>query len=85
MAAPTGDSKRIWLVMLKQGGRWSNADVAAALGRDNTWTANLVHSMCTTGTLHRFGYGRGARYGVTHECRIPVGVTISEVVACQLP
>jgi hypothetical protein len=77
-------TKKLWLHMLTEGGRWTSAEAADFLCIDQ-WSARaLLNAMVAAGSLKRFEPAEGSRansFGVTSECRVPMGVTLAELAA----
>lgn len=83
----TGIAQRIWLLMLKEGGRWSSVEIADKLGDHTLMVSQNVASMVDFGSVRRYEKATPAdrvRFGVTADCRIPRGVSISDILACDL-
>lgn len=79
----TGVSKRIWMLLYREGGWWSVAEICKELGSGPTTHVN-VRDMVTSGFLARKDdadqYGeRRVRFGVTKACKMPRGVTLEEI------
>lgn len=73
----------VWLMMLKEGGRWTAAEVGERLQIDQTAAASAMRAMHEFGTLHKWERSPTndrVRFGVTTECRIPRGVTVQDVM-----
>lgn len=78
-----GDTARIWLWMMKEGGRHTPIQVAHACELMDTAAANsLLRSMTECGSVMRWQTEgvKGFRYGVTPSCRIPLGLTVRDVM-----
>lgn len=88
MARPTGDSGKLWLALLKEGGRKSAREAADLTSHyDTTVAGSLLKSMEKCGSVRKFPVTPGSRnikYGVTLQCRVPIGVTIGEILDCNL-
>jgi hypothetical protein len=75
----------IWLLLLKEGGKWDAAEASAAIaGSDRKLIAQNLRFMSEGGYLKRYERdstedGR-IRYGVTLSCRVPRGVTMGEIL-----
>lgn len=79
----TGATSRVWLALLKAGGRLSPSEVAQLVeGVDPTSVKSLLFSLSTSGAAHKYDASRPMRYGVTLHCRVPMGVTIGEILEC---
>lgn len=74
-------TKQIWLLMLREGGRWSIGETIEAAGLRAA--KQTVPMMASTGSLVRFEKekkGDRIRYGVTKNCKVPTGVTLAELM-----
>jgi hypothetical protein len=83
MSKVTGDTARIWLWLLKEGGRHAAVEVANGCELLDTAAAfTLLRSMTEYGSAMRWQVEgkRGSRYGVTPGCRVPQGVTVRELM-----
>lgn len=83
----TGIAQRIWLLMLKEGGRWSAAEIADKLNDHTLMVSQNVASMVEFGSVCRYEKTTAAdrvRFGITPDCKIPRGVSISDILACDL-
>jgi hypothetical protein len=67
-------AKALWIRMLTEGGRWKAKELAD-VGGENYGRA--LTAMYQVGSVKRFAFGV---YGVTLDCKIPVGVTLAELV-----
>lgn len=78
----------VWLMLLKEGGRWSAAEVGERVGMDQTAAATNLRFMEEFGTVKRWARGDKptdrVRFGVTAECKVPRGVKLSDILACDL-
>lgn len=87
MPAMNGKTARLWLAMLREGGRSTSGEVAGLCDLESAETSNILSSMVSHGTARKFappaGKILGAKYGVTADCKVPIGVTISEIMACM--
>lgn len=85
MRVQSGLSRRLWLLLLQEGGRWNTADMADALGDDVTLVCGTARSLVDAQMLRRYGREKSAsgrvEYGITHDCRIPIGISIADVAA----
>jgi hypothetical protein len=73
----------VWLMMLKEGGRWTAAEVGARVGMDQTAAACALRSMHEFGTIQKWGRSETndrVRFGVTVECKVPRGITVRDVM-----
>jgi predicted transcriptional regulator len=81
----TGASARIWLFLLKEGGRWDAGSIARAIFEDDMSVHQLTRSMAGAGMLKRFErqLPKGKNeYAVTPDCKVPRDVTIAELQRC---
>lgn len=85
MKQQAGETKRIWLLLLKEGGRWSAAEIAQKIedfGDDMSGTlANLV----SRGYLRRIAKDESnsrVQFVVTPVCKVPRDVTLRELMEC---
>jgi predicted transcriptional regulator len=72
----------VWLMMLREGGRWTAAEVGERLSLDQTAAAGSLRSMYEFGTVQKWERSETndrVRYGVTVDCKIPRGVTVKDV------
>lgn len=88
MAEFSGISSKMWLAMLKEGGRWSAAEIAKFSKLDAISAHQNLNSLCRTGALRKFDREASAanrvQFGITAGCAIPRGVTVGEILACSL-
>lgn len=87
MAEQNGVSAKLWLALLKEGGRHSATEVATLIEESNSAGVHqLLASLVATRSLRKFEKLPGGRvqFGVTAACRVPRGVTIADVLACDL-
>lgn len=86
--ARTGLTGRYWLALLKEGGRLTVAEAEKLVGDGDRVNARVIlFGMAESGSLHKYAPGddkRAARFGVTPDCKVPMGVTISDILACNL-
>lgn len=78
----------MWCHMLKQGGRWTAAELMPVSQRTRDNTDNLLASMVRAGLV--IGYRSGSRkngraYGVHPECKVPRGITLAQVLSTSAP
>jgi hypothetical protein len=85
----TGDRGRttakLWLFLLRAGGRWLSGDVAKATKMDPSLVGWLLAAMTRCDNAKKFpvaGKNRRFSYGVTAECRIPRCVSMGEIAEC---
>lgn len=84
---PVFSNAAVWLMMLKEGGRWTAAEVGQRLAIDQTAAASALRAMHEFGTVQKWERSPAndrVRFGVTPACKIPRGVTISDVIECDL-
>lgn len=87
MARPTGDSARVWLWMMKEGGRHAPPEIVKGCGLlDPAAASTLLTGMVNSGAAVRYQTEgkRGSRYGVTPGCKVPHGVTVRELMDAAL-
>jgi predicted transcriptional regulator len=78
----TFKNSAVWLAMLKQGGRWTAAEVGALIGTDQSAAGTALRSMSDFGTVHRWDRSDTndrVRYGVTADCKVPRGVAVKDI------
>lgn len=84
----TGISREIWLLMAKEGGRWSTAELTEKTTYDRMGMAGCIASMVRGGILRQFDAPAGKRhryeFGVTAACRVPQGVTLADLVGAEV-
>lgn len=78
----TGATSKVWLALLKAGGRLSTSEVTKLVDVDPESVRALLHSLSTSGAAHKYDTSKPMRYGVTLHCRVPMGVTIGEILEC---
>lgn len=80
MADRTGKHLLIWMHLVKEGGRWSVAEIAEAIRMKPVAVNNALYRMFEQQMVDRRqrkdGYER-VSFGVTVKCKIPLGVTLS--------
>ena len=84
-----GVSKRIWLLLYAEGGRWSVAEIRRTLvleGRTGGALPQTLDYMRTSGFLEAWDepdhqLERRLRFGVTKRCKVPRGVKLEEIEA----
>lgn len=77
------ETRVIWLLLLKEGGRWSAAEIAVHLESDPEYVSRFASVMKSRGFLRR--HERGAtrkkfEYSVDRSCRIPRAVTMGDLI-----
>ncbi len=78
---------KLWLFMLRTGGRWKSKELAKAAAVDGSQVCWLLSAMARNGTATKFEVpGKASRftYGVTGACKIPRCVSLQEVADCVL-
>lgn len=78
---------RIWLFLLKEGGRWVASDVAARTGESKNMVAWQLAAMDRYGQARKYpvpGKKRRFTYGVTGGCGIPRSVKLQELTDCVI-
>lgn len=81
-----GVTKRIWLHMLREGGRWDADEVADLVKGKRPAVVKGLNAMATCGSVKKFSKvaGKRVQFGVTPDCKIANGVTIAEILAANL-
>jgi predicted transcriptional regulator len=78
----TFKNSAVWLMMLKQGGRWTAAEIGVHLGTDQSSAATALRAMVEFGTMARWDRSETndrVRFGVTADCKVPRGVSVKEI------
>jgi DNA-binding HxlR family transcriptional regulator len=79
-----GATKAIWMHLLKEGGRWTCAELRDALKEIPGHTVDVTLSRMTTrGLLNRFEKQAGctsSSYGITRNCKVPYGVHLADLM-----
>lgn len=70
---------RIWLLMLREGGRWASGELAKTLGMKPPAVYMALNAMTTRGFAVRFESPDGFRYGVAAACGVPQGVKLEDL------
>lgn len=75
-----GISRAVWLLMLREGGRWRPPELSKSLSQH--MDGSTLTAMVNTGALRRFPLlgKKGSEYGVTLGCKVPIGVTLKDLV-----
>lgn len=80
-----GLSRTVWLHLLKEGGRWTSAEVSKMLKLDAKRVSTVLSNMADSGAVVRFAKGESSksrvRFAVTSACNVPRDVSISQVLA----
>ena len=74
---------QVWLLMLREGGRWSATELADSLGLKRPNVLMTMHAMALRGYAVRHGEAGSYSYGVTGSCKVPNGVTLEDIRAAQ--
>lgn len=77
----------VWLMMLKEGGRWTATEVGDRLGIDQTAAASALRAMHEFGTVQKWErseHNDRVRFGVTNACKVPRGVVLRDILDCDL-
>lgn len=73
---------KLWLAMLKEGGRWKPKELAAHAREDGVQVSQALNAMIGSKYVRRFPVGpRFFVYSVTPDCRVPLSVTVKDVAA----
>lgn len=84
----TGLTALVWLHLLKEGGRHATAEIATVVHSTSETLAVVLTRLTDAGSLCRYEKsekGDRVRYGVTAACKVPRGISIGEILACNLP
>lgn len=75
-------TRAIWLLLLKEGGRWSVNEISTELGYgDPGLLCRFTHQMCERGYLKRHKQpGERHQYSVDRTCKIPLSLTMGELM-----
>lgn len=87
MAKRNGATAKLWLAFLANEGKLTASEAAAVAPSCNTANLHsLVNTLVDNGMLCKFIPPKGyPKFGITADCKVPQGVTIGEILACQLP
>lgn len=78
----TGVVKDIWLHICKEGGMWTPDEIAQEFGMPRETARVVMTSMQRrSGLLTTHKASNRVSFGVTAECRLPVGVTVKELAS----
>jgi hypothetical protein len=84
-----GFTARAWLHMLREGGRWTAAELCEAVDTRDSDASVYLKAMVAANSCRRHdkteAKGSRVQFSVGPECTIPRGVTIGDVIACELP
>jgi DNA-binding HxlR family transcriptional regulator len=79
-----GTTRAVWLFLLRQGGRWSCAELAYALaGQSHHSIEQALTRMSADGFIKRFDKkvkGDRVTFGVTRECKVPRGIPLTALL-----
>jgi hypothetical protein len=76
---------RIWLFLLKSGGRWIAKDVATEINERQALVAWQLAAMDRYGQARKYpvpGMKRRFTYGVTGACKIPRSINVQDISDC---
>jgi DNA-binding HxlR family transcriptional regulator len=75
-------TRAIWLLLLKEGGRWSVNEIGSELGAaDPSLLCRFMHQMCERGYLRRHTSPRERhQYSVDRTCKIPLFLTMGDLM-----
>lgn len=83
MGIEEGLTKRAWLHMLAEGGRWSVRDLAMDMGATTGQMQTTLMRMYDLGSVRRHerqdGNDKAITYSVGEDCRLPSNMTLAEV------
>ena len=76
-----GLTKRIWLHLLSEGGRWSPREISMDLREPYEDVRKASARMYDTGSVlrHERGEDRSISYSIGDTCRVPNGATLGDV------
>jgi hypothetical protein len=78
---------KIWMFLLKAGGRWLSGDVAAGIREDSARVGWVLAAMVRNDNARRFevqNMKRRFTYGVTGACKVPRLVSVQQVAECVM-
>jgi hypothetical protein len=78
---------RLWLFLLKQGGRWQAGDVSRSVLEPSVLVSRMLGEMSRTGNVRQYevpGMARRFSYGVTGDCKVPRVVRVQDVADCLM-
>jgi hypothetical protein len=79
-----GQTKAVWLLIAREGGRWSVREVTDTLGDDFDSVSQGLHRMAQLGCLTHYPrttQRNRVTFGVTAQCKVPQGVTLADLLA----
>jgi predicted transcriptional regulator len=80
MATATGLSRRIWTLLLEQGGWWSSLEISAELDTEFQPVSNAISALREHKSVISRGPNRFREYAVTRPCIVPRGLSVDEVI-----
>lgn len=78
---------KLWLFLLKAGGRWVASDVAKKTGENSADVGQMLPAMARADNVRQYpleGKARRFTYGVTGTCKIPRCVNVQQVAECVM-
>lgn len=78
-----GLSRRMWLLMLEQGGRWTCTEIAHKLAIPVEKAGSLVYFMLRSGTVKRVRSGKrknGVAFVVNSDCMTPREMRLGDLL-----
>lgn len=84
MNEPTGITARMWLLMAKEGGLWTASELARQMEYDRVSATQNLSSMARGHSVRKQKVGPAVKYSVTSLCLIPRGVSLKEILECNL-
>jgi crossover junction endodeoxyribonuclease RusA len=78
---------KLWLFLLKSGGRWVASEVAARTGEDREEVRQILPAMARSENVRKYaveGKERRFAYGVTGACKVPRFVNVQQVAECVM-
>lgn len=83
-----GVCSKLWIALLKEGGRATVSEMLDLVLHDcdPVKARTVIYGMAKNGTLRRFAPASGilgAKFGVTADCKVPFGVTVADILACN--
>lgn len=78
---------RVWLLLLREGGRWDVNGLADELGMRLPPLQSALNAMATRGYAKRIPASNGRRrfvYSLEGPCRVPQGVTVDDLTQAGL-
>lgn len=80
-----GITKRLWLHMLAEGGRWTVRELAQDTKSDySTVNGTLMRMYDAGGSVCRYvAEGKSAEYGISEKCIVPKNITLAELRAAM--